>query len=376
MKITRIETMHVAVPFTTGGPQLGARPSLKDKPWVKMESLIARVETDDGLVGWGEGFGTLVIPAVQTLISTLIGPWFLGKDPRQISPLMQDAGRTFSSYGRTGPMVFALSAIDIALWDLAAKRAGQPLYRLLGGRQAPVECYGSLMRYGGDLEAVSRNTKRVYDKGFRTIKLHEVTVPAIKAARDAVPDDARITVDVNCAWAADEARDVVRALRDMNIYWLEEPIWPPENFEGMAALRREGVAIAAGENITTLYDFRRLFDVGAVDVAQPSVVKIGGVSAMLRVLALAQAYPVRIVPHGFYWGPGHLATAALLSTMSHPSPLETAFITMERSPQPLFTPEQPTLTLPETPGLGFEPDEQVFAQHLVSRTLTEMPKAG
>ncbi len=366
MKITRIEARHLAVPFTTGGPQLGPRAALSNKPWVKMEGLIVRVETDDGLVGWGEGAGNLVIPGTQTILSTLIAPWFLGKDPRPLTTLMQEAARTFASYGRSGPLVFALSAMDIALWDLAAKRAGMPLYRMLGGREGPIACYGSLMRYGGDLEAIARNARRAWDAGYRTIKLHEVTIPAFRAAREALPREARITLDVNCAWSLGEAQEIAREIRDDKFHWLEEPTWPPENFASMAELRREGVPIAAGENVATLDDFRRMFESGAVDVAQPSMIKIGGLSAMLRVVALAQAFPVRIVPHAFYWGPGHLATAALISTMANPPPLETAFITMEKKPHVLFNPESAMLSLPETPGIGFEPDAAHWDELTVS----------
>ncbi len=129
----------------------------------------------------------------------------------------------------------------------------------------------------------------------------------------------------------------------------------------------EGVAIAAGENIGTLHDFQRLFEAEAVDFVQPSVIKIGGISAMLRVATLAQAYAVRVVPHCFYWGPGYLATAHLAASFTRPTPVETAFITLEQTPHPLFDPFTATLDLPELPGLGFEPDMEVLRKYTVTR---------
>lgn len=367
MKIARIETIRAAIPFETGGPRHGIRPGLAAQPWLKMEALMVRVETDDGLVGWGEGFGHMVNPGTQALLHSLVGPWFLGKDPQPIAMLMQEAQQAFHGFGRSGPAIFALSAIDIALWDLAAKRAKQPLYRLLGGSGSRLDKYASLMRYGGDPDAVRRNVARAQFAGYRMIKLHETTLPAFMAAREAVDAETRVMLDVNCPWPVEEARAVARSIRDRGFYWLEEPVWPPEDYAGLAAVRQEGVAIAAGENVTGLHEFRRLFEAGAVDVVQPSVTKVGGVSAMLRILALAQAWPVRVIPHCFYWGPGYLATAHVAAAMPKPAPVETAFIALERVPYPLFDPDQATLDLPDTPGLGFEPDMAALEPHVVAR---------
>src|SRR5207247_6164576 len=98
-------------------------------------------------------------------------------------------------------------------------------------------------------------------------------------------------------------RAIARAIHGKGFHWFEEPVWPPEDFDGLARVREEGVAIAGGENIGSLHEFRRAFEARAFDVAQPSVIKVGGVSAMLRIFALAEAFRVRVVPHFFYWGP-------------------------------------------------------------------------
>ena len=367
MKISRIETIRVSIPFGNDGPRVGLRPSLDSKPWVHMECLMARIETDDGLVGWGEAFGHFVNAGTQEILDTLVGPWFIGKDPRPIVSLMDEAQRGFHGFGRSGPVIYALSAIDIALWDLAGKRAGQPLYRLLGGRDGTLDLYASLTRYRGDLEALRRNCLRAQKIGYRMIKLHEATVDAFMVAREALDPETRLMLDVNCPWSVAEARGIARQIRDRNFHWLEEPVWPPEDYAGLAEVREEGVAIACGENVSGLHEFRRVFEQRAVDVIQPSVIKIGGISAFTRVAALAQAFSVRLIPHCFYWGPGYLATAHLAASLPERTPVETPFITLEKSPHPLFNPERATLELPETPGLGFAPDMAVLDAYKVAR---------
>ena len=367
MKIDRIETWRVSIPFETGGEKIGMRPGLQ--AWAAMESLIVRVQTDDGLVGWGEAFGHFVNAGTQAILDTLVGPWFLGRDPQQITAMMDEAQRAFHGFGRTGPVMYALSAMDIALWDLAGKRAGLPVFRLLGGAARPIPLYASLMRYAGDGPVIARNVRRAVDAGYAWIKLHEATVPAFLAARQAVAPETRIMLDVNCPWPVDEARGIAAEILEHDFHWLEEPVWPPEDFAGLAEVRSEGVPIAAGENICTLHDFQRLFEARTVDFVQPSVIKVGGITAMQRICTLAQAYSVRVVPHCFYWGPGYLATAHVIAGLTRSTPLETAFITLEAQPHALFDPDVASLTLPETPGLGFEPDAAVMERYSVSRTV-------
>src|SRR5262249_26093513 len=119
MRITRIETSRVSIPFETGGPRVGLRPSLSTRPWERMEALLVRIECEDGRVGWGEAFGHMVNGGTQAVLRELVGPWFLGKDSRQIAALLQEAQHAFHGFGRSGPVLYALSGLDIALWDLA-----------------------------------------------------------------------------------------------------------------------------------------------------------------------------------------------------------------------------------------------------------------
>ena len=192
-------------------------------------------------------------------------------------PLMHHLQQTLHLFGRSGAVMYALSGVDIALWDIAGKVAGKPLYRLFGGEARAMPAYASLLRCSGP-DAVARSCEESLAQGYRLIKLHEITVEAVKAARDAVGPGVPLMVDTNCPWSVDEAVAMAQALRPFDMYWLEEPVWPPEDHAGLAKVRAAGAVIAAGENAAGLIEFRRAFELGALDVAQPSVTKIGGIS--------------------------------------------------------------------------------------------------
>ncbi|MFC4274564.1 mandelate racemase/muconate lactonizing enzyme family protein [Achromobacter aloeverae] len=362
--IERIELARVSVPFEIDGPRNGLRPGLA--PWTRMEALIVRVHFRDGACGWGEAFGHFSNAGTAAILENLVAPWFIGKDGSAIATVMDQAERAFYGFGRNGPVRYALSAIDIALWDVAAQRAGLPLYRLLGGNRQEIQRYASFARYGGDTDVVAANTAKAAEAGFAMIKLHESTLPAFLAARAAAGDRARVALDVNCPWTVEEARTMARRIAAEDFEWLEEPVWPPEDYDGMARLRQEGVPIAAGENVTTLHDFKRLFEARAVDVVQPSVIKAGGITAMRKVYALAESYTVRVAPHCYFWGPGYLATAHLIAADPRSMLLETPYITLQApAVNPAFDARSGKMTLPSVPGLGFVPDEAALARHTV-----------
>jgi L-alanine-DL-glutamate epimerase-like enolase superfamily enzyme len=254
--------------------------------------------------------------------------------------------------------------VDIALWDLAGKRAGMPLYRMLGGApRADVGSYASLIRYG-EPEAVARNVSEAVNRGYHDIKLHEITEPAVRAAREAMGPEPRLMVDVNCPWSVDEAKAMARAFAPYDLTWFEEPIWPPEDHEGLAAVRRQGVPVAAGENAAGYHDFRHMFEAGALDIAQPSVTKIGGVTEERKIIALAQQCGVRPVPHCAYFGPGFLASLHLVATLPEDTPLERLYLDLEATLFPGFTdPVNGRIPVPQGPGLGCDPDPAVLARY-------------
>jgi L-alanine-DL-glutamate epimerase-like enolase superfamily enzyme len=242
-----------------------------------------------------------------------------------------------------------------------------PLWRLWGGKPAgTLASYASLLRYGAP-DLVAAACDRAVARGYRAIKLHEIELPMIRAAREAIGPDVELMVDCNCPWTVAQAVGMARALRPLDLTWLEEPVWPPEDHAGLARVRAQGVPIAAGENAGGLHDFKSQFDHGALDVAQPSVIKIGGPSAMLEIAALAKAFGVRLVPHNAYFGPGYLASLHLNATIAPDAPFERLFLDLEASPfGNLLLAEDGRVTVPDGPGLGRDPDVDVLRRYEVA----------
>jgi L-alanine-DL-glutamate epimerase-like enolase superfamily enzyme len=353
VRITGVAThLHrSAFGYGAGPSASGGNLRLRD-----IETLLVRVETDDGLHGWGEGFGFSLAATTRDAVERLVAPACLGQDARDIAGIGAMLARRFHNFGRNGPVGFAISAIDIALWDIRARAAGLPLHALLGGAaRARVPAYASLLRYGNPAD-VARNVTEAVRRGYRRIKLHEVDLACIRAARDAAPAEVPLMLDINCAFE-DEAAALrfCRAVAGLNIAWVEEPVWPPEDFGAMARLRAgAGCRISAGENLGGPVDFARLFQAGAVDVAQPSVTKHGGVSAMLEVARLARQAGVALVPHCPYFGPGLLASLHLLAAAEDDAPIEIYFADLATPPYPLVV-RDGFVEVPRAPGLGHDP---------------------
>lgn len=363
MTIRSITPIALDLPFEVGGPksQFAGRPR-------QMAMLLVRVETDDGVVGWGDAFGYAVWPATRVALEQLVVPMALGRNEDDIAGLMDDLQRKLHIVGRTGPVVYALSGLDIALWDIAGKKQGKPLSALLGGaRRAKVPAYASLVRYD-DTELVRRNALLAKSRGFKAIKLHEVKVDHVKTTREAVGPDIDIMMDTNCPWTVDQAIDIAKAVRPYNLLWLEEPVYPPEDFTGLARVRRAGnVAISAGENAMSPRDFQAMFDAGAVDYAQPSVTKIGGISEFMRIAKLAHERGVTLVPHSPYFGPGLLASMHMVSTFERETMIEYSFVELGASPLgDAIQLDNAYATVPTGPGLGRDPDPEVIARYRVA----------
>ena len=361
MKITAIHAHYVRIPFDMGAP----RQEFAGLRWPTMDHLLVGVETDAGITGWGEGFGHSIIPATRTALEKYVGPWFIGKDPTHINALHREAAQSFHIFGRNGPVVYAHSAIDIALWDIAGKRANLPLADLLGGaRRKEVRAYSSLMRYQVP-STVARICADRVAKGFRHIKLHEHSVDAVRAAREGAGPDVAVMNDVNCPWTVAEAIDMEKAYRPANLYWLEEPVWPPEDHVGLARVRRSGqTRIAAGENGAGLHDFTDMFRKGSIDIAQPSVTKIGGITEMRKIAAAAEAHSVQLIPHCAYFGPGNLASIHIVASLSTDTLLENIYANLEASPYgESMLARDGLVRVPTGPGLGVEPEMRLVEKY-------------
>jgi L-alanine-DL-glutamate epimerase-like enolase superfamily enzyme len=195
-----------------------------------------------------------------------------------------------------------------------------------------------------------------------------VELPAIHAARRSAGDDVEITLDVNCPWSVREALDMAEKLRPYKLRWLEEPVWPPENFDGLARMRREaGIPIAAGENVSTLMDFQHLLQAGAVDFVQPSPAKMGGITELRKVFALANAHNTSVMVHTFYDGPGLLAAVHASAALGGADSLvEWRYFDLEAQLYgDAIIPKNGAIAVPQGPGLGIEPNPDVIRDYRV-----------
>ena len=355
MKITKVETRIQRSSFTYGAGETGIGGNLHLRG---MDTLLVRIETEGGLHGWGEGFGFNLVDTTKDAIDRLLAPACLGQDARDIAGLTRMLARRFHNFGRNGPVTFGISGIDIALWDIKAKAAGKPLHALLGkAARKRVPAYASLLRYGVPAD-VARNTADAIRRGYRQIKLHEVNLDCIRAARATAPPGVPLMLDINCAWeTTEEAIAFCRAVEGMNIRWVEEPTWPPEDVSATARVRAASrCGISAGENAGGSMDFAHLLAARAVDVAQPSVTKMGGISAMMEVAAMAAAAGVELVPHCPYFGPGLLASLHFLAACEVEQPIEIYFADLAAPPYgKALDVVDGYITVPEGAGLGAEP---------------------
>lgn len=354
MKITAITTFAISTPMIVSGdtPMVGGRPR------TAMETLLVRVDTDAGVTGWGEGFGHRVWPVTRVAIDRMLAPLCVGRDPTAIAALMYDLAHAVHGAGRNGPAMYALSAIDIALWDIAGKIANLPVYRLLGGSpRSDLPAYASLLRYG-KAAAVEKYTAEALGRGYKLIKLHEIVPDIIRASRNAAGRDIPLMVDCSTPWTAAQAIAKCRELRELDLEWLEEPVWPPEDHAALARVRAEGgIPVAAGENVGSLNEFQRLFERGSLDVAQPSVTKVGGISEMQKVFTLGEAHGVRVVPHSAYFGPGLLASIHACAAQANEVWVERFYCDFHETPfGDAINPKNGRIAVPQGPGLGFDPD--------------------
>jgi D-galactarolactone cycloisomerase len=355
MKITSVSTVVYRQQIKPGGPKL----KFAGEPRTTFETLLVKVETDSGLVGWGEAFPHRIWRAVKSLVETLIAPVCVGADPTDISALMGRLMRHTYGVGRAGPVMYALSGLDMALWDVLGKAANLPVYKLLGGAQCDrLPAYASLLKYG-DPDAVARVTEEALGRGYRDLKVHETGQAEITAAAKLLRQKTGngLMVDVNAPWVLQEALAAVAPLREFGLKWIEEPVWPPEDFRAAAEVRASGVPVAIGENVLTPTDFARLIDSRAVDFIQPSAAKIGGISVMRDIYVLANQASVAVVPHSAYFGPGLVATAHVTAALSRAPLVERLYCDLSENPfGDWYEPVDGYLALPQGPGLGVDPD--------------------
>ena len=367
MLITNVRAHHIRIPYDAGVASFRQGASAISA----LEIVLVEVSTDAGVTGWGDAFAYVCPRSTATAIDEMIAPQARGlevPDAAGIPAFMERIQRNLHLFGRYGITMFAISGLDIALWDLAARVQGVPLHRLLGARKrARIPAYASLLRIGTP-DLIAGECETALRRGYTAIKLHETTAPAVFAARGAIGANIPLMVDMNCPLTAAQAIAFAHECKDAAPLFLEEPVWPPEDFAALAETRvKGGLDIAAGENACTVHQFRQMMQAGAVSYAQPSVTKVGGITEYLGVVALADEMGVKLMPHSPYFGPGLLATLQLLSLRDDRTFVEVFYMnqaaTLWRGA--IDVGADGAVAVPEGPGIGYEPDREVMERYRV-----------
>ncbi|MFI5267031.1 MAG: mandelate racemase/muconate lactonizing enzyme family protein [Chloroflexota bacterium] len=355
MKVTTVEVLPVDVPV--------------DFPYGQARSVpaaVARVRTDDGLEGfghamplYGKNFRSLVV-AVEELAELVVG-----EDPRQPERINHKIAP--NPAGGIGTM--ATAAIDIAMWDLTAKAAGLPLWRLLGGFRNRVPAYASLRlgrdKQASELPAIARS---LVEQGFRAMKTNlgpetsvEVAVNRIRGVREAIGKDVRLMVDVNSLWSPATAIRVGHALEEFELFWIEDPA-PTTNLQGLADIRQAlHTPVMAGETLFGLHPFRPLFEAGAVDLVMPDIMRVGGITPYLKVAHMAEAFGIPCASHLMPEISAQVVAAVPNGIIVEYVPYATKLF---RNCPPL---EHGELVLSEQPGHGLELDEDFAKVHRIDK---------
>ena len=373
MKITDVRT-HVLQAALS-------QPFAYSRAWYDTRTaMVVEIETDEGLIGWGECYG----PAQMTAaVVKSVAPWLIGADPLRTEYLWREIYARLRDHGQKGVVIEGLSGIDIALWDIKGKHFGVPVHRLLGGPlRSEVRAYatGLYRRKSGDpLKYLAEEAAGYVAEGFAAVKLKvgfgvEEDAAVTRAVRTAIGPDAGLMVDANHAYDAPAAIRLGRRIEEHDIGWFEEPV-PPEDVAGYRSVKAAlSIPIAGGECEFTRFGFRDLLVSRAVDIVQPDTCAAGGLSECRKIADMAEAFGVRCNPH--VWGTGIAIAASLQLLAVLPAhtpvslePLE-PLLEFDRTEHPirqaLLT--QPIehvggiVTVPDGPGLGIEIDRAALAR--------------
>ena len=293
--------------------------------------LVVEIFTDDGLVGIGNA--ALAPQVTKQVINLYLKPLLIGKDPWDIEFLWQHMYRKTMAFGRRGIGMVAISAVDIALWDILGKSAKQPVYRLLGGRTKPrIPVYASRL-YSVELNEVADEAKRYKAEGYKAMKLRfgwgpndgaagmQRNLNLVRTVRETVGDGIDMMADAYMGWTLDYAKRMLPLLELFNLRWLEEPVIP-DDLHGYAELKSYGrIPIAGGEHEFTAYGFRDLLEARALDYIQFDTNRVGGLTQARKIAALAEAYSVPVIPHAGQMHNYHVVMASLNSPMAEYFPV-------------------------------------------------------
>ena len=321
------------------------------------EVVTARVTDSDGATGVGYTFTCGVNGgAIANILHREMTPRVLGRDPSLIEAIWKDLWWAFHYGGRGGPTVLGLSALDMALWDLKAKRADMPLWRLLGGYDPRVPCYAGGIDIDLTPQELVEQTHQNFAKGHRAIKMKvgrerlSEDVAKMAALRDAFGADMPLMADANMKYTVDGAIRAARAFRDFDLVWFEEPIPPDDPLGHRRILTEGGIPIASGENLRSHWEFRVAIENG-VTFPEPDVTNCGGVTPFMKIARMAEAFHLPVTSHG-----AHDITVQLLAACPNRSYLEAHGFGLEAYMVHPFEIEEGHVTASERPGHGVEFD--------------------
>lgn len=330
------------------------------------ELPIVKIKTDDGYEGIGYtytgGFGGR---AICTMIEYDLKPFLLGKDATSVEKIWEEMQWKIHYVGRGGIASFAISAIDIALWDIRAKKAGEPLYKLLGGSFDRTKCYAGAIDLNFSKEKLLKNIESYLEQGFKAVKIKlgqqtlKEDIERVEAVRKLIGQDITFMVDANMGWTVDEAITAARELQRYNIFWLEEPTIP-DDYEGYRRIREQGgLPIAAGENFHTVYEFKQMIERGKIDFVQPDASNIGGITGWMKVANFAYVHNIPVCTHGM-----QELHVSLLAAIPHQSYLEVHSFPIDRyTHRPLVLDEKGNAVAPNEIGTGVSFNWELLQQY-------------
>ncbi|HWL77889.1 mandelate racemase/muconate lactonizing enzyme family protein [Microbacterium sp.] len=350
---------------------------------LRRDFVLVRVELADGTVGYGEAFHGHAGTAVAEIVNTTMQDVVVGRRCDEMLAVREETRERFLAASGMGGFVFALSGIDIAMWDAYGRSVGEPAWRLLGGIEpdAPAYAGGFTLGYSTP-ELLVADLVSLAERGYRAAKVRvgdgfEADAARVRAAREALGDDFRLMTDANLGLNYDTSR-LATVLGEVGADWLEEPYVPGRRdaFEALAALRR--VPLAAGENIFGADPFAEWIASGAIQVAQPDVSRVGGISEAIRVGHLAQAHGVRFVPHISHTALNHAATLTAMSAVGSKDFFEADPTAVNPFRQDVISGgvvvEDGRARMTDAPGLGVAVDEERLAEEFRGESGSPWPR--
>lgn len=349
-KITDVVTEYYLIPLEE---ELG---DAKHGIHTHFELPVVTIELEDGYKGVGYTYtGGVGGRSICTMIEHDLKHFLIGKDASCIEKLWEEMIWKIHYVGRGGISSFAISAIDIALWDIRAKKANEPLYKLVGGFSNSTKCYAGAIDLNFSKEKLLNNIQRYLDEGFKAVKIKlgqdtlEEDLERVAAVRKLIGPDVVFMVDANMKWSIENSIKAAKQLQKFNVLWLEEPTIP-DDYDGYGRISKEGgLAIAAGENLHTVYEFRNMIERGNIDFVQPDASNIGGITGWLKIANLAYAHNLPICTHGM-----QELHVSLMSAMQHQSYLEVHSFPIDKYTSRPLVIENGRAIAPEVPGIGVE----------------------